>query len=329
LECTLGVHLGPHPSFLTGDAPEDRERHSSAESGRMVGNGRGPSAISATQTRSAAASAQSALQGAASVHDFGDGLAQFHFDGHVDGVAYPSMSPAQQAGFKADFFREIASLKKWSLQQDWLPPPPAGFQVFLSDDYKISQSLVPASLGKRGRMEFPAWKAVAGEAAILHELVHVYFPNGNRLLAEGLAIYLQDRIGGNPSFPNFGTPLHEMVRQLAREMVPEFVCNKPESLENIRIAGLDKIASPSPLRLRVGRYLYDNTPAGQAHVYPIAGSFIQFLIERHGMEKFRALYARTPLVPFERDAGSPGRWIETYGLSLSDLELQWRSKIAG
>jgi hypothetical protein len=33
-------------------------------------------------------------------------------------------------------------------------------------------------------MEFPAWRVMAGEAAIMHELVHVYFPNGNRLLAE-------------------------------------------------------------------------------------------------------------------------------------------------
>jgi hypothetical protein len=35
----------------------------------------------------------------------------------------------------------------------------------------------------------------------------------------------------------------------------------------------------------------------------------------------------TPLVPFERDAGSPDRWIEVYGLSLADLEAQWKSLI--
>jgi hypothetical protein len=35
----------------------------------------------------------------------------------------------------------------------------------------------------------------------------------------------------------------------------------------------------------------------------------------------------TPLVPFERDAGSPDRWIEIYGLSLADLEAQWKSSI--
>jgi hypothetical protein len=102
---------------------------------------------------------------------------------------------------------------------------------------------------------------------------------------------------------------------------------KPESLEKIRIADLDRIATPSPLRLRVGRYLYEDTPVGQAHIYPIAGSFVQFLVETHGTNKFQALFARTPLVPFGRDAGAHDRWIDVYGISLTDLELQWRSMI--
>jgi hypothetical protein len=263
-----------------------------------------------------------------SVQDSRDTNATFHFDGFVDGVAYPSLSPAQQDIFKADFFREVASLNNWAHREGWLPSPPADFQIFVSDEYKISKSLIPAALGHRGRMEFPAWKAIAGEAAIAHELVHVYFPNGNRLLAEGLAIYLQDKIGGNPAFPNFGVPLHDMVRELAREMIPEFINGAPRSLEAIHVSDLDKIATPSPLRLRIGRYLYDNTPSGQAHIYPLAGSFVQFLIERHGMVRFRDLFARTPLVPLERDAGSPARWFDAYGLSLAELELQWKSVIA-
>ena len=261
--------------------------------------------------------------------DISDTNATFHFDGFVEGVPYPSLSPAQQDSFKADFFREVASIRAWSLREPWLPPPPTELQVFVSDEYKIPRSLVPASLGRRGRMEFPAWKTIAGEAAITHELVHVFFPNANRLLAEGLAIYLQDKIGGNPAFPNFGKPLHEMVRELLREMIPEFASGRPETIENIHLTDLDKIATPSALRLRVGRYLYDNGPAGQAHIYPIAGSFIQFLIETYGTDRFRALFARTPLVPLARDAGSPDRWIDVYGRSLADLELQWRSMIAG
>jgi hypothetical protein len=261
------------------------------------------------------------------VPDFSDTNVTFHFDGCVDGVAYPSLSPAQQDTFKTDFFKEVASLKTWARREGWLPSPPADFQIFVSDEYKIPKSLVPAALGHRGRMEFPAWKAIAGEAAIAHELVHVYFPNGNRLLAEGLAIYLQDKIGGNPTFPNFGRPLHQVARELLRAMVPGITTGKPDSLANIRLADLDKIATPSPLRLRVGRDLYENTPIGQAHIYPIAGSFVQFLIESYGTDVFRALFERTPLIPFERNPGSSDRWVDAYGLSLGDLELEWKSMI--
>jgi hypothetical protein len=259
--------------------------------------------------------------------DLTDAMATFHFDGQVDGLLYPSLSPTQQDTFKADFCREAASLKQWSRLENWLPASAVDLQIFVSDEYKISRALVPAAVDRRGRMEFPAWKAIAGEAAILHELVHVYFPNGNRFLAEGLAIFLQATIGGNPAFPNFGRPLHEMVRELAREIVPQYMFGKPESLEEIRLADLDRIGTPSPLRLRVGRYLYEDTPVGQAHIYPIAGSFVQFLIAAHGTDKFQALFARTPLVPFGRDSGVPDRWIDVYGFSLTDLEMQWKSML--
>jgi hypothetical protein len=287
------------------------------------------SMMSAHSVSGAAASARSAVQSIpiAVAHEFDDAKATFDFDGEVEGLPYPSLSPAQQDTFKADFRREVASLKQWSRREDWLPDDSADLQIFVSDEYKISRSLVPAAVDRRGRMEFPAWKAIAGEAAILHELVHVYFPNGNRLLAEGLAVFLQATIGRNPTFPNFGRPLHEMMRELAREMVPEFLPGQPESLKKICLTDLDKIATPSPLRLRVGRYLYDNTPVGQAHIYPIAGSFVQFLMETHGTNRFYALFVRTPLVPFRRDAGAPNRWMDVYGLSLTDLELQWKSMI--
>ena len=178
----------------------------------MVGPGReAVSSVSAIRLRPATPPAQADEHPApiAAARDVSDTSATFHFDGIVEGVPYPSLSPAQQDSFKADFFRELASVEAWSLREHWLPLPTTDLQVFVSDEYKIPKSLVPASLGQRGRMEFPAWKTVAGEAAITHELVHVFFPNGNRLLAEGLAVYLQAKIGGNPAFPNFGRPLHK------------------------------------------------------------------------------------------------------------------------
>jgi len=102
-------------------------------------------------------------------------------------------------------------------------------------------------------MEFPSWRVASRKAAIAHELVHVFFPSGNRFLAEGLAVYLQAEIGGNPAFPNFGRPLHELARKLLREMIPSFSPGHPDSLAQLHLADLDAIATPSPLELKVSQ----------------------------------------------------------------------------
>jgi hypothetical protein len=259
----------------------------------------------------------------------GNVTATLNFDGKVEGTTYPSLSPTGQEEFKVLFCRELDCLENWCVQNHWLPSaPPTHLNIFVSDEYKVSKALRPAAIGQRGRMEFPAWKVVAGEAAVMHELVHVYFPNGNRLLAEGLAIYLQATIGGNPAFPNFGRPLHDVARELLPKMVPEFASGDLTSLEKLRIGDLDKIATPSGLRLRVGPNLYQIDSVGQAHLYPIVGSFVQFIIEAEGLDKFRSLFMRTPLEPFERNAGSPARWAEVYEASLDELERKWKSKMA-
>jgi hypothetical protein len=252
----------------------------------------------------------------------------FSFLGRVQGIDYPSLSPAQQHQFRADVHAELDILKNWCALKDWVPMAfPAELRIFVSDEYKNSKSLLPAAVGQHGRMEFPAWKVVAGEAPIIHELVHVYFPNGNRFVAEMLAIYLQAALGRNPAFPNFGRPLHQMACDLLPKMLPELSRADAASLEKIRLIGLDKIATPSSLRMRVGLNLYQDDPSGQAHIYSLVGSFAQFLLETQGIDRFRALYALTPLKPFEREAGSPDRWRDIYGTSLGKLEMEWKKDL--
>jgi hypothetical protein len=241
----------------------------------------------------------------------------------------PELTTAKRNEFETDFCRQLARLESWAAEQQWAPWTPPELRVVVSDVFKISKSLVPAWNGHRGRMEFPAWRVIARKAAIAHELAHVFFPNGNRFLAEGLAIHIQDRIGENPAFPNFGRPLHALVREGLREMVPELAPGDPESLDKIHLAELDEIATPSPLTLKVGQDFYGEGPQGQVRIYPIAGSFVEFLIDTRGVEKFRSLYERTPLAPLVQDAGSPQRWRGIYGASLAALEAEWKSLIVG
>jgi hypothetical protein len=247
-------------------------------------------------------------------------LATFYFD-PMPGA--DGLTSAACERFSDDFDHEFARLRDWSARQSWPRPTPM-LEVWVSGRYAISKSLVPAWYGRAGHMEFPASRVIARNAAILHELVHVLHPNGNRLLAEGLAIYLQALIGGNPAFPNFGRPLHVVARERLQSMIPEFARGDVRSLDPLQLTSLECIATPAPLALRVGSDLYGEEPRGQGRLYPLAGSFVQALIETHGLEKFRALYQRTPLVPSQHNAGAQNRWIEVYGSSFADLEREWK-----
>jgi hypothetical protein len=244
----------------------------------------------------------------------------FNFDERMEGVAdlVPSVSPLQQENFMAAFGREIANIERWAAQQRWATPSDfPHLNIYVSGQYQFARSLVPQWKGERGRMEFPAFRVAVGEANILHELVHVYFPNANRMLAEGLAVYLQQAIGEGLGYPNFGEDLHLLIR---RRLEPEL----RTELKEIRLSGLDQITTPTILTMRI-----EKRTVRDGWTYFIAGSFVRFLIETYEADKFRALYAKTPLVPFQRDAGSPDRWAEVYGYSLEALEEQWKSLISG
>jgi hypothetical protein len=242
----------------------------------------------------------------------------------------------EQELFESAPARELARLQSWATEHGWpiLKDSPAKLEVVVSERFAISKSLVPAWHGRAGRMEFPAWRVKAGKAAIMHELTHVLFPNGNRFLAEGLAVYLQALIGSNPAFPNFGAPLHPLARERMCEMVDTHAGARSKSIPTpgifagVELTELDRIATPAPLTLRIGVKLYGEEPHGQTCIYPLTGSFVQFLIETKGVDAFRALYLQTPLVPFQQEAGLPKRWLDIYGASLADLERDWKALIA-
>src|SRR5262249_28826532 len=148
--------------------------------------------------------------------------------------------------------------EQWAHDHCWLPAPVAPLHVVVSDRYRISKSLVPAWSGRTGHMEFPAWRVEARKAAIAHELVHVFYPNANRFLAEGFAVYWQAQIGGTPAFPNFGRPLHELVRE--RFTMGEPVQSDATSLDALQLATLDAIGTPGPLTLRLGEVYFGEEP---------------------------------------------------------------------
>jgi hypothetical protein len=61
--------------------------------------------------------------------------------------------------------------------------------------------------------------------------------------------------------------------------------------------------------------------ADDAVTYPVAGSFVKWLIDTHGMAKFRSAYAG--------EGGPAARLQATYGEDLATLQAQWLSAVCG
>lgn len=160
-------------------------------------------------------------------------------------------------------------------------------RIHIDASYKISRAL---TTDVRGFIEMPLSGVRAQRSALLHEIVHVYAPNRSRFLAEGLAVYLQDKLGGNPAFPNFGKDLRALGRDRLFAM---------SSLQNL-------ITVKTPRRL--------GTVMQEQSAYILAGSFVGFLIEHYGVAMFRHLY----------EGGSYDR---VYGKSLTLLEKEWRLEL--
>jgi hypothetical protein len=275
--------------------------------------------------------------------------AMFEFHGAIRGEPphpgiYPSVAEDQQREFENAFYTQIGLVKKWFIDSGWIPEdaellslqssgtyqPDKIFHVFVSEEYTFSRALVPAWSAQRGRMEFPANRVAAGEAAVAHELVHVFFPNANRMLAEGLAVYLHQCVAPNPAFPNFKMNLHQLVAQLLDDGDGPF--KNAGDLSKISIGSLDRVPTPDDLTFRIGQENCDDASI----TYALAGSFTQFLIEKcePAAERkagrcpaFFKLYTQTPLVPMVRNPGSPGRWKQIYGHSLEYLEAEWKKLI--
>jgi hypothetical protein len=204
-------------------------------------------------------------------------------------------STVAAAAFENEMQRARAKVREW-----WGATFEGSISVQTNTDQVVSMALIPAWRGERGQMIFGAKRVNAREAATVHEMIHVYAPNANRFLAEGLAVYGHDLLDGPPAYPNFRKSLDEIAgRSATRELATV----------------LERTPTPNPLE------------SVSKESYAIAGSFVKFLIEQHGMDKFRALYALTPLAQMRRDAGEPTRWQQIYGESFETIVDAWLAKL--
>jgi len=185
----------------------------------------------------------------------------------------------------------------------WGPTFKGPFTIEVQDGRGPSMALVPSWRGRRGHMLFRTWAIDHGVSAVVHEMIHVFAPNANRFLAEGLAVYGHELLKGVAAFPTDGHDLHRSAAGYA---------------DRADLPALDRLSLPR--RLQTDEF-------SEKEAYIIAGSFVRFLVEAHGMAKFRALYAMTPLVPRRLIDSDPGRWRAVYGKDLAALAADWRKAL--
>ncbi len=191
----------------------------------------------------------------------------------------------------AESFCRYAVAERKKVAEFWGATWTGPIRIDVSRSYRISRALVPGHFGNRGFMEMPLRHLRDNTTPLLHEIVHIYAPNNNRFLAEGLAVYLHAKLAGNSAFPNFGEDLN---RSAARSLA------RLQSLQP-----LSRVRTPQPLSIVIDEQI----------AYTVAGSYVGFLIERYGLDMFRKLY--------END-----NYNTAYGKSLDMLEQEWRQSIA-
>ena len=153
--------------------------------------------------------------------DLGRCAATFHFEGKVEGVVYPSLSPAQQDQLVADFCknRQPPLVVRGRALAAGCMSGAAGPRIGRIPDL---EALIPAAIGQRGRIELPAWKVVAGEAVIAHELAHVFFPNGNPSWLKGSRSTCKRGSAAIRPSPTSAGRCTPMAVEVLRKMVPDF-----------------------------------------------------------------------------------------------------------
>ena len=193
----------------------------------------------------------------------------------------------QLASREAEAYCRYAVDERQKVEDFWGPTWQEPIRIHVDRSYTISKALIPAYRKNRGFMEMPLRAVQNNNGALLHEIVHIYAPNDNRFLAEGLAVYLHQKLASNPAFPNFGRSLDTDARARLGEI------NSLDRLNGVR--------TPMPL----------STVLREQSAYILGGSFVGFLIEKYGLQEFRNLY-------------ETGSYEAAYGKSLGELEKEWR-----
>jgi hypothetical protein len=184
----------------------------------------------------------------------------------------------------------------------------------------VSTALLPAWNGHRGLMIFAALRVRQRRAAVVHELAHVYAPNQARFLAEGFAVYLEEKVGNINAYPTCGLSIEQRLNKVDHIGPSALGAVNLEVFDRVSVGNGKSLGDSVGLELQL-----PSSPHRAAYSYLVAGSFVKFLIETYSLNKFRALYETTPLTPGRCTTTYPGRYKSSVGSDLARLQDEWRT----
>lgn len=133
----------------------------------------------------------------------------------------------------------------------------------------------------------------------IHETVHIVAWNWHSLwLKEGLAVVLNDELGGYASFPNFGRPLDRLARSAVTG-------DSDEAAKALSLVGTDGVPRFGNRKIRRLFYI-------------LSGSFVKYLREHLGMAPLMKLYsADNTSLTLHEISGNPietwkSRWLRKF-----------------
>lgn len=138
-------------------------------------------------------------------------------------------------------------------------------------------------------------------APITHEITHLITPYYSSLsLREGLASFMQDTIGKNPSVFNGGEPIIPLSKDFLLE---DNIEKNRDVIKNIGTKGIpnDITITTSDLKTRKLFYI-------------LSYSFSKYLIDEYGIEKFMEVYEAEDLYT---------KYEEVYEKNLDELHSDW------
>jgi tetratricopeptide (TPR) repeat protein len=143
----------------------------------------------------------------------------------------------------------------------------------------------------------------ASHAGLVHEITHAVFFCNNRFLAEGLATFMQYRFSKDRKWPFPDLKLEESLLKFRDDLVPldELIVETTDHLE---------IYNPGQLNSLTTRIAYAE-----------AASFVELLIGKYGVDKFKALCMKLDKIKIPSCQAEGIK--EVYNEPLKAIEKEW------